>query len=110
MTFIASLTNQNPIKKANMMLLSKEETSKDQSLEIQMFLSLDKSDSSNSEKIWKKKAFFDFTLIKPKFPENTLVCCNQSTISTLKAGDYGIYLEYVLLGRILLVQTSTIIL
>ena len=34
-----------------MMFLSKEATNKDQSLKMQMILSLDKSDSSNTEKI-----------------------------------------------------------
>ena len=72
-----------------------------------MLLSLDKSDSSNSEKVWEKS---DFTMTKPNFPENTLICCNQNAISTLKAGDYGIYLDYVILGQTLLVQTSAIIL
>ena len=51
---------------------------------MQMMLSLDKSDSSYSEKIWKKNGFFgdqksDFTITKPNFPENTLVYCNQGT-------------------------------
>ena len=35
------------------------------------------------------------------FPENTLVYCNQGTISTPKAGDYAIYLDYVILGPII---------
>ena len=41
-----------------MMFLSKEATNKDQSLKIQMLLALDKSDSSNSEGIWKKCFFW----------------------------------------------------
>ena len=50
-----------------------------------MLLSLDKSDTSNSEKIWKKKGFCgdqksDFTKTKVNFPENTLVYCNQGAI------------------------------
>ena len=56
MTFIDSTTNQNPIEKANM-FLSKEATNKDQSLKMQMILSLDKSDSSNSEKFGKNPIF-----------------------------------------------------
>ena len=55
--FIASTTDQNPIQKANMMFLSKEAANKDQSLKMQM-LSLDKDDSSNSEKNWKKTWLF----------------------------------------------------
>ena len=65
-----------------MMFLSKKATKKDQNLKMQMMLSLDKESSSNSEKMWKKMEFFgdqkgDFTIIKPNFPENTLVYCNQ---------------------------------
>ena len=68
-----------------------------------MMLFLDKDDSTNSEKIWKAKGFFgdqkgDFTVKKIDFPENTLVYCNQGKILTLKAGDYAIYLDYVILG------------
>ena len=71
-----------------------------------MMLSLDKESSSNREKIWKKKFFEgdqkgDFTITKPNFPENTLVYCNQGTISTLKARDYAIYLDYIILGQII---------
>ena len=70
MIFISSSANQNPIQKANM-FLSNEATNKDQSLKIQMMLSLDKDDSTNSEKIWKTKGFFgdqkdDFTIKKPQ--------------------------------------------
>ena len=57
MAFIASPTNQNQIQKANIMFLSKEATNMDQSLKMQMMLSLDKSDSSNSEKFWKENVF-----------------------------------------------------
>ena len=128
------------------MYLSKEVTYKDQSLKMQMILSLDKDDTSNSEKIWKKNGFFgdqkgDFTItvfilerctghqtyicipiqiiiiiiiiiitktttttiiIKANFPENTLVCYNQGTISALKVGDYAIYLDHVILGQLIL--------
>ena len=74
---------------------------------MQMLLSLDKSDSSNSEKKLEKNGVFgdqkfDFTITKPNFPKNTLVYCNQGTVSTLKAGDYAIYLDYVILGQIIL--------
>ena len=42
-----------------MMYLSKEATNKDQSLKLQMMLSLDKEDTSNnSEKNWKKCVFW----------------------------------------------------
>ena len=42
-----------------MLYLSKEATNKDQSLKMQMMLSLDKEDSgNNSEKIWSSNGFF----------------------------------------------------
>ena len=100
MTFIASTSNQNPIQKANMMWqLIRTKAS---SLKIQMLLSLDKSDTSNSEKIWKKSFFGDQKSTKPDFPQITLIYCNQGIISTLKTGDYAIYFEYVILGQITL--------
>ena len=88
------------------MFLSKEATYKDQSLQMQMMLSFDKESSNNSEKVWKKKVFWggqkeDFTITNPNFPEDLLVYCNQGTISTLKAGGYAIYLNYVILGQII---------
>ena len=54
-----------------MMFLSKEATNKDQILKMKMMLSLDKDDSTSSEKIWKVKDFFgdqkgDFTVKKKK--------------------------------------------
>ena len=83
------------------MYLSKDATNK--SFKMQMLLSLDKKDSNSSEKVWEKIGFFGdqkggFTINKANFLENTLVYYNQGTISTLKAGDYAIYLDYVVLG------------
>ena len=40
-----------------MMYLSKGATNKDQSLKIQMMVSIIKDESSNAEKIWKKPGF-----------------------------------------------------
>ena len=105
MIFIASATNQSPIQKANMMFLSKEAKNKDQSLKMKTMLSLDKDESLNAEKKLENSSLFgdqkgDFTMKKQNFPEHTLVYCNQGTISTLKAGDYAIYLDYVILGKI----------
>ena len=36
------------------------------------------------------------------FLKKTLVYCNQGTVSTFKAGDYAIYLDYVILGQLIL--------
>ena len=52
-----STSNQNPVKKANIMFLSIKATNIDQSLKMQMILSLDKDDSSNFGKKWKKMGF-----------------------------------------------------
>ena len=41
------------------------------------------------------------------FLENTLVYCNQGTIWTLKAGDYAVYLDYVILGQIIPANNSS---
>ena len=73
---------------------------------MQMMLSLDKTYSTNTEKIWKKKIFFgdqesDFTITKPNFPENTLVYCNQGVILVLKAGNYAVYVNYVIIAQII---------
>ena len=34
-------------------------------------------------------------------PENTLVYCNQGTISTLKSGEYPLYLDHVIVGQVI---------
>ena len=38
------------------------------------------------------------------FPENTLLYANQGTNSTMKAGEYAIYVDYVLLGQLIPVK------
>ena len=93
------------------MFSSNEATNKDLSLKMQMILSLDKDDSTNSEKIWKAKGFFgdqkgDSIIKKPNFLENTLAYCNEGTISTLKTGDYAIYLDYAIPGQIIPANNS----
>ena len=59
-----------------------------------------------------KNGFFgdqkgNFTIKKPNFSENTLVYCNLGTISTLKGGDYAIYLDYVIFGQIIPANNSS---
>ena len=54
-----------------------------------------------------KKDFFgdqkgDFTINKANFCKNMLVYCNQGAISTLKEGDYAIYIDYLILGQLIL--------
>ena len=100
--YIVSAINPNPIQEVNMMYLSREATNKDQSLKMQMLLSLDKDDSNNTENKLEKEWFFWRPINKATFPESTLVYCNQGKISTLKAGDYAIYIDYVVLGQVIL--------
>ena len=56
--YIVSAINPNPIQEVNMMYLSREATNKDQSLKMQMLLSLDKDDSNNTENKLEKEWFF----------------------------------------------------
>ena len=78
---------------------------------MQIMLSIFKNESLNTEEGLKKNSFLedqkgDFTIEKPNFLENTLIYCNQSTISTFKARDYAIYLVYVILGQIIPASNS----
>ena len=91
-----------------MTVLSKKATNKDESLKMQMMLSLKnhKGDSSSTEKIWKSNGFFgnqrtDSTIIKANFPENTIVYVNNGSISTVKGGQTAICLDYIILAQIL---------
>ena len=59
--FIAKSNVGNQNKKAAMMFLSKEATSKDAQLKTQMFLSLTNDKSKGSQKIWKEFVFFGKT-------------------------------------------------
>ena len=88
------------------MILSKEATEKDRQMKMKLFMSIDNSDSSPSEKIWVNNGFFgdqrsDLTVSKEKFPENTHLYVNQGVITNLKAGEHAVYLDYVVLAQIL---------
>ena len=72
------------------MYLSKDATEKDRQLKMQMFMLIDKDDSSSSEQIWVKNGFFgdkrsNLTVRKENFPENALVYCNQGDVYKLKS-------------------------
>ena len=47
---------------------------------------------------WDQRA--DFTIKKANFPENTLVCINNGSVTRVKGG-HAIYLEYAILAQIL---------
>ena len=46
----------------------------------------------------------ELTILKANFPENTLVYVNQGTVSLVIGGDKAIYLDFVLVGRLCLLQ------
>ena len=60
----------------------------------------------SSERILKENGFFkyqrtDLTIGKPHFPENRLVYVNNGSI-TLVIGGHAMYVEFVIIGQILL--------
>ena len=98
--------NQN--KKASMMYLSQEVTSKDQQLETKMEVSFQDDELKNTEKVQQESGFFDnrrsdLTILKADFPENTLRYVNQGSASLVKGGGQAIYLEFVVCGQLMLV-------
>ena len=96
--------NQN--KNVSMLFLSKETSTKDAKLKIQMMISMNEDKVEKSRKcIWKENGFFkeqrtDLTIGKPNFPENTLVYVNNGSITPIKGG-HAMYLEFVIIGQIL---------
>ena len=104
--FIAKSYAGNQDKKASMMFLSKEATSKDQQLKIQTVVSFQDDVSKNTEHVWQESGFFDdhrsdLTIPKANFPENTLMYVNQVSVSLLKGGGQVIYLEFVVIGQLI---------
>ena len=84
-------------KKANMPYLSKEATTKDQKLKMQMLLFTD-NDTKNTERVWKRNRFFgnqngELTLSKRDFPENTLIYINQRTVLMVKGQPCNTFSE-----------------
>ena len=104
--FIAKSYAGNQDKKASMMFLSKEATSKDQQLKIQTVVSFQDDVSKNTKHVWQESGFFDdhrsdLTIPKANFPENTLMYVNQVSVSLLKGGGQVIYLEFVVIGQLI---------
>ena len=92
-----------------MLFLSKEASNKDESLKMQMILSMKdhKGESSGGtlECVWRKNGFFgdqriDLTIVKANFPEKTLVYVNNGSITPVKGG-HAMYLDFVILAQIL---------
>ena len=89
-----------------MLFLSKEASNKDESLKMQMMLSMkeDKSESS-TEFVWKENCSCgdqrtDLTIVKANFPEKTLVYVNNCSITPVKGG-HATCLDFVILAQIL---------
>ena len=100
----AGVGNQN--KKASLMLLSKEATSKETQLKTQLLMSFTEDDSKVSERIWIDYGFFgdqraELTIQKANFPENCLCYINQATVSLVKGGDKAVYCDYVVIAQIM---------
>ena len=104
--FIAKSSVGNQNKKASVLYLLKEATSKDTQLKTQMVLSLQDDESKNTESIWSESSFFgdqraELTILKANFPENTLLLVNQSTLSVVKGGEKAMYLDFVIIGELM---------
>ena len=46
----------------------------------------------------------NFTIKKANFSENTLLYCNQGTITTLKVGGLCNFMDYAILGHLILAK------
>ena len=97
---MAKSHTENQNKKASIMFLSKEITSKDQELKSQMAILFQDDLSENIDKVWQESGFFDghrsdLTTPKANFYENTLLYINQGSVSFIKGGGQAIYLEFV---------------
>ena len=97
---MAKSHTENQNKKASIMFLSKEITSKDQELKSQMAILFQDDLSKNIDKVWQESGFFDghrsdLTTPKANFYENTLLYINQGSVSFIKGGGQAIYLEFV---------------
>ena len=70
----------------SMMFFSKEASNKDQKIKTQMKILFPDDESKNTEHVWQESGFFDddrsdLTIPKVNFPENTLCCVNQRSVS-----------------------------
>ena len=70
-----------------------------------MVVSMGESPEKSTEFVCKENGFFgdqraDLTIKKANFPENTLVYINNGSVTPVKGG-HAIYLEYVILTKIL---------
>ena len=105
--FIAKSSVGNQNKKASVLYLLKEATIKDAQLKTQMVLSLQDDESKNTERIWSESSFIgdqraELTILKGNFPKNTLILVNQGTVSLVKGGEKAIYLDFVIIGQLML--------
>ena len=76
-----------------------------------MLVSFEDDDSKNSENVWLESGFFDdrwsdLTIPKANFSENTFCYVNQETVLLVKGGEKAIYLEFVVIGQVMLVANA----
>ena len=106
MTVLVKSHVESQTKKASTLFLSKEVSKKDESLKMQIMLSMkDDKGESSTERAWRKNSFFgdqrtDLTIVKANFPENTLVYVSNSSITPAEGG-HAMYHDFVSLTQIL---------
>ena len=90
-----------------MLLLLKEATDKDRSLQTQLLVtSNDSQEKLSGENVWKNNGFFqdlrpDLNFEKKNIPENPLVYINQPLLSTVKNGDIATYNQNSILDQLI---------
>ena len=96
------------LEKANMMMLTKEATEKDRSLETHLLVSTmgNNDDKISGERVWRKDGFFrdmrpNLKVEKRNIPENYLLYINQAYLSTVKSGELAMYNHNFIIGQLI---------
>ena len=104
-----TMMDSRQLEKANMLLLSKEMSDKDRSINTKLLLSFSNASSQklSGERVWKNNGFFkdvrpELNLGKVNMPENTLFYINQGFLSTVKNGEIAMYVQNFILGQIII--------
>ena len=100
------VTSNRQNQKANMLLMSKEVSDKDRSMNTQLLMTSNSDEKISGEKVWKQNGFFgeikpEMNIEKVNIPENTLFYMNQGYISTVKNGDLAMYIHNFIIGQLL---------
>ena len=97
------------LEKANMLLLTKEATDKDRSLNTQLVMATDsqkKNGKRRGKAIWKNFNYFgdektDFNIKKECFPEKALCYVNQDYLLTVKNDELAICNNNFIISQLL---------